>query len=438
MIPGFDLATFVAATLAEDMGDAGDITAAAVIPADAVFTGVMDSRDAITVAGLDIAAAFFRHLDPAVAIEPLVADGDRVVAGTALLRLRGRARALLTAERSALNTVQHLSGIATLTATYVAAIAGTGATLLDTRKTIPGLRILEKYATRMGGATNHRMGLWDAAMIKDNHVAVAGSVGAATARAKAAGIDRIIVEVDLARPDRTGAGGGRHPSAARQHGAADARPGRRDDRRTRAGGGIGRGPPRHDPRHRRNRRHLCQRRPSYPIGARRRYRAGFHARRRGRGGITTDSATWGNAMRPSSIVRFDRLYLASIAIGLIGNILEWPITMARLAENPDTAALGSGAAVAAGGMIVIGVAIALLLWFFIARRASVVAKWILVVFTAFSVGSLLLGFSSGAVILDTGGIVRIVAVALQAAAVFFLFHPDAAAWFAPAVLEEDA
>ncbi|WP_288414059.1 carboxylating nicotinate-nucleotide diphosphorylase [uncultured Sphingomonas sp.] len=196
MIPGFDLPTFVTATLAEDMGDAGDITAAAVIPADAVFTGIMDSRDAITVAGLDIAAAFFRHLDPAAEIEPLVADGDRVPAGTALMRLRGNARALLTAERSALNTVQHLSGIATLTATYVAAIDGTGATLLDTRKTIPGLRLLEKYATRMGGATNHRMGLWDAAMIKDNHVAVAGSVGEATARAKAAGIERIIVEVD--------------------------------------------------------------------------------------------------------------------------------------------------------------------------------------------------------------------------------------------------
>lgn len=196
MIPGFDLPAFVTATLAEDMGDAGDITATAVIPADAVFTGVMDSRDAITVAGLDLAAAFFRHLDPGVAIEPLVADGDRVPAGTALMRLRGNARALLTAERSALNTVQHLSGIATLTATYVAAIGGTGATLLDTRKTIPGLRLLEKYATRMGGATNHRMGLWDAAMIKDNHVAVAGSVGEATARAKAAGIERIIVEVD--------------------------------------------------------------------------------------------------------------------------------------------------------------------------------------------------------------------------------------------------
>ncbi|KQN80596.1 carboxylating nicotinate-nucleotide diphosphorylase [Sphingomonas sp. Leaf62] len=196
MLPGFDLPAFVAATLSEDMGEAGDITAAAVIPADAVFTGVMDSRDAITVAGLDLAAAFFRHLDPHAVLEPLVADGDRVAAGTALLRLRGNARALLTAERSALNTVQHLSGIATLTARYVAEIAGTGATLLDTRKTIPGLRVLEKYATRMGGATNHRMGLWDAAMIKDNHVAVAGSVGEATARAKAAGIERIIVEID--------------------------------------------------------------------------------------------------------------------------------------------------------------------------------------------------------------------------------------------------
>lgn len=142
-------------------------------------------------------------------------------------------------------------------------------------------------------------------------------------------------------------------------------------------------------------------------------------------------------MRPSSIVRFDRLYLASIAVGLIGNILEWPLTMARLSENPDTAALGSTAAVAAGGMIAVGVVIALLLWFFIARRASTVAKWILVVFTVFAVGSLLLGFSSGAVILDAGGIVRIVAVALQTVAVAFLFRPDAAAWFAPAIVDED-
>ncbi|MCP4026034.1 MAG: carboxylating nicotinate-nucleotide diphosphorylase, partial [Sphingomonas sp.] len=193
---GFDLDAFVAATLAEDLGDAGDITSTAVIPADARFTGVMDSRDAIVVAGLPIAEAFFRALDPDVEIERLVEDGQAVAAGTDLLRLQGRARAMLTAERSALNTVQHLSGIATMTRTYVEAIAGTGATLLDTRKTIPGLRALEKYATRMGGATNHRMGLWDAAMIKDNHVAVAGGVGPAIARAKAAGIARIIVEVD--------------------------------------------------------------------------------------------------------------------------------------------------------------------------------------------------------------------------------------------------
>ncbi|HEX8384094.1 MAG TPA: carboxylating nicotinate-nucleotide diphosphorylase [Sphingomonas sp.] len=196
MIPDFDLDRFVRAALAEDLGDAGDITSAAVIPADAMFDGVMDSRDPITVAGLFLAEAFFRHLDPEVRIERLVEDGARVPAGCDLLRLRGRARALLTAERSALNSVQHLSGIATLTAAHVDAIAGTGATLLDTRKTIPGLRLLEKYATRTGGARNHRMGLWDAAMIKDNHVAVAGGVAEAVRRAKAAGIADIIVEVD--------------------------------------------------------------------------------------------------------------------------------------------------------------------------------------------------------------------------------------------------
>jgi nicotinate-nucleotide pyrophosphorylase (carboxylating) len=195
-LAGFDVAAFVEATLAEDLGEGGDITSAAVIPADARFTGVMDSRDAATVAGLPIAEAFFRTLDPSVRIERLVEDGARVAVGTDLMRLEGNARAMLTAERAALNTVQHLSGIATMTRAYVDKILGTGATLLDTRKTIPGLRVLEKYATRMGGATNHRMGLWDGAMIKDNHVAVAGGVAEAVARAKAAGITRIIVEVD--------------------------------------------------------------------------------------------------------------------------------------------------------------------------------------------------------------------------------------------------
>ncbi len=195
VLAGFDLDGFVAATLAEDVGS-GDVTANAVIPADAEFDGVMDSRDAVIVAGLPIAAAFFRALDPAVEIELLAGEGEAVPAGSDLMRLRGNARALLTAERAALNTVQHLSGIATMTRAYVDAMAGSGATLLDTRKTIPGLRRLEKYATRMGGAKNHRMGLWDAAMIKDNHVAVAGSVEEAVARAVRAGIGEIIVEVD--------------------------------------------------------------------------------------------------------------------------------------------------------------------------------------------------------------------------------------------------
>jgi nicotinate-nucleotide pyrophosphorylase (carboxylating) len=195
-LPGFDLAQFVASTLAEDMGEGGDITSAAVIPADARFTSVMDTRDDIVVAGLPIAVAFFRAMDPECTIDVLVAEGQRAAKDSDLMRISSNARAMLTAERSALNTVQHLSGIATMTRSYVDAMAGSGAVLLDTRKTIPGLRVLEKYATRMGGATNHRMRLDDAAMIKDNHVAVAGGVAEAVRRAVAAGIERIILEVD--------------------------------------------------------------------------------------------------------------------------------------------------------------------------------------------------------------------------------------------------
>ena len=195
-LPNLDVPAFIKATLAEDMGQGGDITAAAVIPDDARFTATMAAREAIVVAGLPLAEAFFRALDADVEINAVAVDGAHIEAGATLMTLSGNARALLTAERSALNTVQHLSGIATLTARYVAAIAGTGCTLLDTRKTIPGLRVLEKYATRMGGATNHRMRLDDAAMIKDNHVAVAGGVGEAVRRAVGAGIKRIILEVD--------------------------------------------------------------------------------------------------------------------------------------------------------------------------------------------------------------------------------------------------
>jgi len=200
-LTGFDLDQFVRDTLAEDLGEGlpgggRDVTAESVIPADARFAGVMDSRDPITVAGLPIAEAFFRHLDPDMAVEILVEEGAQVTPGTDLMRLSGNARAMLTAERCALNTVQHLSGIATMVREYVTAMDNPDCTLLDTRKTIPGLRHLEKYAVRQGGASNHRMGLWDAAMIKDNHILVAGNVGEAVRRAREAGVKDIICEVD--------------------------------------------------------------------------------------------------------------------------------------------------------------------------------------------------------------------------------------------------
>lgn len=193
----FDLDEFVARVLAEDLGSGGDVTSNATIDADARFIAAVNAREPVVAAGLDIAAAFFRALDPDVQIEQLASDGDRVEAGAVLMRLGGNARAMLAAERSALNTLQHLSGIATLTRRYVDAIAGTGATLLDTRKTIPGLRLLEKYAARMGGAENHRMRLDDGVLIKDNHIAVCGGVAEAVRRAKAANTGlQVQVEVD--------------------------------------------------------------------------------------------------------------------------------------------------------------------------------------------------------------------------------------------------
>jgi len=193
----FDLHDFVTRVLAEDLGTGGDVTSNATIDPDARFTAAMSCRQPIVVAGIEIAAAFFEELDRDVRIERAAKDGDRAEAGTVLMRLNGKARALLTAERSALNTLQHLSGIATLTRRYVDAIAGTGATLLDTRKTLPGLRVLEKYATRMGGAENHRMRLDDGVLIKDNHVAVCGGVAEAVRRAKTAELAlQIQVEVD--------------------------------------------------------------------------------------------------------------------------------------------------------------------------------------------------------------------------------------------------
>ena len=197
MIDGFDIDEFVTRVLAEDMGEGGDVTSAATIPPQARFTASMNCREEIVIAGLSLAAAFFTRLDPEVVLRSAVEEGQKVPAGTVLMEIEGAARAMLTAERSALNTLQHLSGIATLTRFYVEAIAGTGATLLDTRKTIPGLRMLGKYAARMGGATNHRLRLDDGLLIKDNHVAVNGSVEAAVAAARAHGSGlQIQVEVD--------------------------------------------------------------------------------------------------------------------------------------------------------------------------------------------------------------------------------------------------
>ncbi len=196
----FDLDAFVRATLAEDLGSGGDVTSRATISEGAQLTASMSCREPIVVAGLTIAQAFFTALDSCVVIDCGPGDGEAVTAGTILMTIDGDARALLTAERSALNTLQHLSGVATLTRRFVEAIAGTGATLLDTRKTIPGLRVLEKYAARMGGAQNHRMRLDDGLLIKDNHVALCGGVAEAVHRAKAAQTGLPIqVEVDSTR-----------------------------------------------------------------------------------------------------------------------------------------------------------------------------------------------------------------------------------------------
>jgi nicotinate-nucleotide pyrophosphorylase (carboxylating) len=193
----FDIDDFVARVFAEDLGARGDVTSDATIAADARFSADVNAREPIVVAGIEIAAAFFRALDAEVSIDRLLGDGERASAGTRLMRLAGNARAMLAAERSALNTLQHLTGIATLTRRYVDAIAGTGATLLDTRKTIPGLRVLDKYAARMGGAENHRMRLDDGVLIKDNHVAVCGGIAEAVRRAKAASTGLPVqVEVD--------------------------------------------------------------------------------------------------------------------------------------------------------------------------------------------------------------------------------------------------
>jgi len=188
----------VRAALLEDLGRAGDITSEAVIPADMRATCDFVAREAGVIAGLDLARIAFALIDPALVFEPLLRDGDRVTPGLAIARVSGPARTLLAGERTALNFICHLSGIATATAGIADAIKHTHARVTCTRKTIPGLRALQKYAVRVGGGSNHRFGLDDAVLIKDNHIAIYGDVAATIlhARANVGHMVKIEVEVD--------------------------------------------------------------------------------------------------------------------------------------------------------------------------------------------------------------------------------------------------
>jgi nicotinate-nucleotide pyrophosphorylase (carboxylating) len=197
-LPPFLVERAVAAALEEDLGQAGDITTDPIIPAHATAEAEIVARKEGVIAGLDLAAASFKALDPDSKFVADVADGARVAAGARLARIQGKARALLSAERVALNFLGHLSGIATLTAAYVAAIEGTKARIACTRKTTPGLRAFEKYAVRAGGGFNHRFGLYDAVLVKDNHIAAAGGLAQALAklRARTGHLVKVDIEVD--------------------------------------------------------------------------------------------------------------------------------------------------------------------------------------------------------------------------------------------------
>ncbi len=183
--------------LDEDLGRGGDLTTDSVVPDDAMARAVIVAREAGTIAGIEMAAAVFGLLDPDVEVAVEVRDGTDVAAGTVLATVSGPARPILTGERTALNLLGRLSGIATATRAAVAAAEGTGARVADTRKTTPGLRALEKYAVRCGGGMNHRFGLDDAVLIKDNHLAVAGSITEAVGRARAAVGHTVKIEVEV-------------------------------------------------------------------------------------------------------------------------------------------------------------------------------------------------------------------------------------------------
>lgn len=196
-LPDSLIAPVVRMALAEDLGRAGDVTAQACIPADARMRGVFAARQAGVMAGGVCVRIAVLEMDPDAAVTIKVADGEAFDAGAVLVEVEANARALLAAERTALNLLGRLCGIATLTRTYVEAVAGTTARIADTRKTTPGLRALEKHAVACGGGLNHRFGLDDAILIKDNHVAVCGGVGEAVRRARAFAPHLMKVEVEV-------------------------------------------------------------------------------------------------------------------------------------------------------------------------------------------------------------------------------------------------
>ncbi len=190
-----EISAVVERALTEDIGN-GDLTTRATVPAETTLKTVIAARQDLVVAGMPVVVEIFRRLAPTAKLEIIAGDASRVAAGGIIARIEGPAEGLLTAERTALNILQLLSGIATFTSRFVAQLDGLDCNLLDTRKTLPGLRAVSKYAVRCGGGTNHRMRLDDGVLIKDNHVAVAGGVGEAVRRAKAAGLTEVRAECD--------------------------------------------------------------------------------------------------------------------------------------------------------------------------------------------------------------------------------------------------
>ncbi len=194
--------TLIRMALAEDLGDRGDVTSLSTVASGAIISGQVRAKSAGVIAGLDLFEAVYRQVDPALIVERIAADGDRVTPGTLVCTVTGAGRSVLTGERVALNFLQSLSGVATLTTAFVDAVAGTRAVILDTRKTTPGWRLLEKYAVRCGGGHNHRVGLYDMVLIKDNHIDAAGGITAAVRIVRASAVaDGLAIEVEVKNLD---------------------------------------------------------------------------------------------------------------------------------------------------------------------------------------------------------------------------------------------